>query len=198
LQTASQFQKHIDQVFIDDSFGQTIDADYPSRDKRLSLKFGVKIVDEIVEDIIRTGDASLFMLFSVFRGMSGASAKEVSSLLKRIEGMLRDDGEAHDATMIFDDVALTFIVADDATAARLRFEGLRRKRDRESRYAQEYMLTLSPRVRGAARTRRTRDSNHHFAIRAIAIKQNRANYDGILAFSPRIPESGWQIRESYD
>ena len=186
---------HVDQVLVDDSIGQNIDADYPSRDRKLSLEFRIKIIDEIVEDIIRTGDASLFRLFSVMRGMSGGSAKDASVFLRRIEKMLREDGQAHDATIVFDDVALTFIVANDPVIARLRFDTLRRKRDRERTYAQEYMLVLSPRARGASNSNRLEGNRHHFAVRAVAMKQNRTSDDGILAFSPRIPEDAWQVRE---
>jgi len=188
--------EHIDQVFIDDSFGQTIDADYPNLSKKLSLKFGIKIIDEITEDIIRTGDASLFRLFSVIRGMSGGSAKELNLLLKRVEGMLRRDGEAHDATMVFDDVALTFIIANDPVIAKLRLDALRQKRDQERKYAQEYILVLSPRAQSSDHSKRTvRHKRHHFVIRAVAMKQSSAGDDGILAFSPRISEHGWHVRD---
>ncbi|WP_448045257.1 hypothetical protein [Bradyrhizobium liaoningense] len=186
-----------DQVFIDDSFGQNIDADYPNRDKKLALKFNVKIIDEIIDDIIHAGDPSLFRLFSVLRGMSGSSAKDASAFLKRIEGMLRSDGQPHDATMVFDNVALTFIVANDELSARLRFDNLRRKRDAEGLYAQEYMLILSPRTYDRSKIGR-REGSHHFVIRATAMKQNRSGEGEILAFSPRHADDGWELSREKD
>jgi hypothetical protein len=164
----------------------------------LSLKFDIRIVDEIVEDIIQTGDATLFRLFSVIRGMSGNSARDLSAFLKRIERMLRQDGQVHDATIVFDKIALTFILADDAVAARLRLDAIRQKRDYEQKYLQEYIVVLSPREHGSRRSNRSAGREHRFAIRAIAMKQNRTTDDGILAFSPRIPEDSWQVKEETD
>jgi hypothetical protein len=187
--------QRMDQTYIDDSIGQSIDADYPNRDKKLSLKFGIKIMDEIIEDIIRDGDAALFRLFSVLRGMSGRSARDASIFLRRIEGMLRRDGQPHDATMVFDDIALTFILAADPNSGQAHFEALRRKRSYENRYAQEYMLVLSPRDKTSKVRNRTESSPHHFTIRAVAMRQNKANDAGILAFSPRIPDEDWEVKE---
>jgi hypothetical protein len=178
----------IDQVFIDDSFGQSIDADYPNRERKLSLKFGIKVIDEIVDDIIHSADPAFFRLFSVIRGMSGSAARDASIYLKRIEKMMQKDGHPHDASMVFDDVALTFIVANDPAKARSRFDALRQKRDFEQKYAQEYILVLSPRNRASGTK-----AGSHFVIRAIAMKQNRASDAGILAFSPRIRSEDWEV-----
>jgi hypothetical protein len=180
-------------VFIDDAVGQTIDADYPNRDKKLSLKFGIRIIDEIIEDIIVAGDATLFRVFSVLRGMSRGSARELGKLLKRVEGLLRKDGLAHDATMVFGDVALTFILANDPMLARERFERLRQKRAHENQYAQEYMLVLSP--PHLKRHDRFDRNSHHFKIRAVAMRQNSVSDARILAFSPRIPEKDWAVKD---
>jgi len=190
---------HVHQVLIDDSIGQNIDADYPNREKKLSLKFGVRIVDEIAEEIIRTGDASLFRLFSVLRGMSGGSAKDASVFLRKIEKMLRRDGKAHDVTMAFGDVALTFIVANDPSAARSRLDALIQKRDRDNNdFTQQYMLVLSPGVRRPSGVSQSKNGANHFDVRAIAMKQSKSSNNGILAFSPRIPEGHWQVREEDD
>ncbi|HLZ01898.1 MAG TPA: hypothetical protein VKR55_07065, partial [Bradyrhizobium sp.] len=187
-----------DRVLIDDSFGQSIDADYPNRERKLSLRFGVKIVDEIIEDIIHSGSPEFFRLFSVLRGMSGRSAKDASTYLKRIEKMHRQDGQPHDATMLFNDIALTFIVANDPVAARARFDAIRQKRELEVKYAQEYVLTLSPRDQPHSPRKRFDGSSHHFAIRALAMRQNNAIDDGLLAFSPRIRDEDWEIDEEPD
>jgi hypothetical protein len=184
----------IDRMFIDDSFAQTIDADYPSSHKKLSLRFGLRIIDEIIEDIMRTGDATLFRLFSVLRGMSADTAKDASTFLRQIEGMLKRDGNAHDATIVFGDVALTFILANDPISARSRLDLLRRKRDYEKKYKQEYMVVLSPRNRNRGARQSSGEASHHFTVRAVAMKQN-ASDAGILAFSPRIPNNEWQVTD---
>jgi len=66
---------NIQLAFIDDAFGQHIDADYQSKDKRLALRFSVRIIDDIIDDIIPIWGPSLFRLFSVLRGMSGIPPK---------------------------------------------------------------------------------------------------------------------------
>jgi hypothetical protein len=159
---------NVDRMHIDDSFSQHIDADYPGEDKKLKLRFGVRIVDDLVDDIVRTGDATSFRLFSVFRGMSGGSAKALGTMLRQVEKMLLKDHQAHDASMIFGKVALTFVLANSPTEARLRANALMLKRDSEKKYNQEYIIMLSPnQIRSDKGQSIGQQSEHRFEIRGI-------------------------------
>jgi hypothetical protein len=193
----------VDSVYVDDGIGQNIDANYPSAifgGKKLTLQFGIGLVDNVIEQLIETGDPSLFRLFSVLRGMSGASARTLKEILVKLEAMLLADGEAHDGSIVFDKVIVTFVVAKSARDAEASVHFLMYKRDLENRFEQEYFVWLLPtnarefesdRVnkRGVSRLRPHR-------VAGFAMKQRKTDDKELIAFSPRIPRNEWDIKQS--
>jgi hypothetical protein len=189
--------ENIDMMYIDDGIGQNIDADYPSSVKngrsRLTLKFGVEIVDNIVDQIIDRAGPEFFRLFSVFRGMSGASATKLKGLLRQIEKMLLQDEKAHDCTMLFSSIALTFILAPDKEQAAHHANIIMLKRDEEKRFDQEFIVSLRPEKSHSKHGVKKKQSSH-FVLLNIAMKRRTQRDIGLTAFSPRIPTDKWEMR----
>src|SRR5262249_130565 len=161
----------------DDGCGQSIDANYPSAvhsGKKRTLQFGIAIVDDIVEQVIDTGNPRLFRLFSAFRGMSGHSAKELKRILRLLERMLANDGRAHDGTIAFKKLSLKFVLSNNTADADALMRGLMHKRDLEQKVDEEYIMSFLPENAPEVANRKLRAKNrihsNHLVLVAYAMK----------------------------
>jgi hypothetical protein len=190
--------ENVDLMYVDDDFGQRIDADYPSSlsnggAKKLNLSFGIEIVDDLIDQIIKRAGARFFRLFSVFRGMSGAAAKELKGLLRQMERMLLQDGNTHDATMIFEKIALTFILGKSLHSIERHAQLIMAKRDAEKKFEQEYLVFLLPEASGTGKSMVIKKLSSRLILAGAAMKERRDAL-GVTAFSPRIPKDTWDIQ----
>ena len=193
----------VDTIYVDDGIGQNIDANYPSAvfgGSKLPLQFGIGIVDNIIEQLITTGDPSLFRLFSVLRGMSGVSAKKLKEILVKLETMLLDDGQAHDGSIVFGGVIVTFVLANRMEDAEASVRTLMYKRDLENRFEQEYFVWLlsanASEIERHSRNKRKLSKLRPHKVAGFAMKQRSTEDKGLTAFSPRIPRDKWDIKPS--
>jgi hypothetical protein len=189
-------------VYVDDDFGQSIDANYPSAirgEEKRTLQFGIAVVDDIIRQIINTGDPAMFRLFSAFRGMSGEAAKELKHILRQLERMVSDDGRAHDGTILFKSVALTFVLANSTADAAALVRGLMHKRDLEKKFDQEYIMTFlpetAPEMTNLRSPMKSRIHSNHLVLVAYAMKQRNLDDDEITAFSPRLSSNEWNVSD---
>jgi hypothetical protein len=193
----------VDSVYVDDEIGQNIDANYPSAvfgGRKLSLRFRIAIVDDIIDQLIAQGDPSSFRLFTVLRGMSGSAAKKLKQILMQIEGMLLKDGQAHDGSIVFNKVIVTFVIANGLAAAEALVRSLMYKRDSEKKFEQEYFIWLLPANargirRGGVSKRKLSNLRPHI-IAGFAMKQRNPKDEGLTAFSPHLPKDEWDVKKN--
>jgi hypothetical protein len=194
---------HVDSVFVDDGFGQNIDADYPLavfKGTRRSLQFGVNVVDDIIDQLIAHGDPASFRLFSVLRGMSGEAAKKLKQIIKQMEGNFQRDGRAHDGSLLFDKVIVTFVLANSTGDAEQLVRLLMRKRDAEKKFEQEYFLWLlpanAPEIEPGIVAKRKLSKLRPHKVAGYAMKQRNREDRGLTAFSPRILRDQWDVKQA--
>jgi hypothetical protein len=192
--------ENVDLMYVDDDFGQVIDADYPSSllkeySNKLSLDFGISSVDGIIAQIIKLAGPEFFKLFSVFRGMSGNSAKELKGVLRGLERMYQADNRVHDATMGFSETALTFIFGESLAEIESHAKIIMAKRDAEQKFSQEYLLYVMPESKNENKRGLNKKLSSQLRVVGAAMKERR-DLHGVLAFSPRVPAEAWDVKSA--
>jgi hypothetical protein len=188
LQNRLILEGNVDSIYIDDGIGQQIDADYPltyGGEPKLAMRFGVKIIDGIIEQLIATKLPEYFRAFSVLRGMNKQSAIALGKLVLKIVVATERDRRTHDASMMFGTTVVTFVVGVDSNEANTHGNRVIAIRDQLARhnFTEEFFIFISPGIDTAVTSNKPR---YRCMLERVTQRRSGFNDQSLLALPTRL------------